>query len=174
MRRLSLVLVAAVMAVWLFGCGESQEKQFSNKVESHLNKLDQRIDTAFQAKNNLDSNLTSMNASIAKLQQDATSLRSSIEELNTSLRNLQEEMKILRSDQTQFKRQLEGGGLWRWLLIIIIFGAVVYLGYHFFFKRKPFEEEDEDFTAFEEDLGYEDKMDTELVEEKEEETRPSI
>lgn len=174
MRRLSLVLAAAGMAVWLIGCGESQEKQFSTKVETHLNKLDQRLDTAFQAKNNLDSNLTSMNASISKLQQDATSLRSSIEELNTSLRNLQEEVKILRSDQTQFKRQLESGGLWRWLLILIIFGVVVYLGYHFFFKRKPFEEEDEDFAAFEEDLGYEDKMDdTELGDEKEDKS-PSI
>lgn len=155
MKRFFGLVALAWLVLTLTGCGQSKEEQFSKKVESRIIQIEQRADQALQAKNNLDTNLL-------QLQQDLNSLRTSIEQMRSALDGLKKEADTLRDDQNQFQKELESGGFWKWLLVLIVLGVIGYLGYLVWpWRRKSIEDEEEDFSALGEETAFDDKIEDE-------------
>ena len=155
MKRILVGLMAVVVSVWLSGCGQGENDQFAENVGTYAQKIEKRAQDAAKARNKLDAHLEGLQHTATKLEEDTKSLRESIRELSTSLTNLQEELKGLQNVQQRVGTRGAGGGWWKWLVILIIIILLIIIIYRFFLKPKPFDDdEDEDFSAFDEDLGY--------------------
>jgi len=155
-KRLAIILTLSLLTLGLSGCGKSDEEKFTESVGKRLAAIETRVGQAYQAKDNLDGDLRKVQTTAIQLQQDAKSLQASIESLNTSLMTLQEEINNLKQEQQIRAKELSAGGWVKWLIAIIIIIVVAYLAYKLL-KPKPFEEEEEeDFSSFDEDLGFEE------------------
>lgn len=157
MKRLSSLLIVCILGLTLAGCGEDKEKKFTDKVETNLQTIENDYKAAVQAKGSLDADLTKITHTSDQLRDQIASLRSSVNQLNASLSGLQDQIDALKSARDEYKKASEGGSFWKWLFILLVLVAVVLLIWKFIKPPKPFdEEEEEDFSAFDEELGYEE------------------
>lgn len=156
MKRLSSLLIVCILGFTLAGCGEDKEKKLTSAVEVNLQAIQTGLDNAKAAKGSLDSNLQDMTRTSDQLRDQIASLRSSIDQLNASLSTLQTQLAAQKSALEDYKDSSEGG-FWKWVFILLVLVAVVFLIWKFIKPPKPFdEEEEEDFSAFDEELGYEE------------------
>ncbi len=164
MKRLSSLLLVALLSVWLAGCGgDEKEKKFSQEVQTSLQSIQTRLDSAIQTKNSADSSLKALTTTSDQLRDEIQSLRASLNQLDSTLTELQGQVNALRTSQSEFEKLAQGGSFLKWLIFIIVILVIIYLVYKFIKQPKPFdEEEEEDFSAFDEDLGYEEEGGEEL------------
>ena len=156
-----LLVLVSILALFLVGC---EDKQRVEKAEMDREAL---VASVSQAADQLVTKSQSLKSENDRLQSQAQTLQTQIATQEKTIEDLTYEVRKLRDSVTgaetaiaqQRATSSKGDGInfWGYLLIVLIVIVIIYLLYRFL-RPSPIEDDDEeDFSTFDDDFGFEDE-----------------
>ena len=158
-----LLVLMSILALFLVGCKDTQrvEKAEMDR-EALVTSVSQAADQLVSKTQTLKSENDRLRNQVQTLQTQIATQEKTLEDLTYEVRKLSDSVTGAKTAIQQERASAEKGdgiNFLGYLLIVIIVIVIIYLLYRFL-RPSPIEDEDEeDFSTFDDDFGFEDEED---------------